>query len=100
MKTSCLAPVLPSMIVTVVVLGGAPAPGGDVGAGADAACCSVAADEGCGCGGAGISDAFTATRRFAGTTAIGSPPNGSSVTTAQSANRPRNAASAPAMICG
>ena len=41
-----------------------------------------------------------ATCRLAGTTAIGSPPNGSSPTIAQSTNTPRNSASAPAMICG
>src|SRR5208282_4741831 len=94
--TSCRAPVLPSIMVIVVVLAGAPAAGGDAVVAAGPLCCWMASDETASCDTAATSDDFAAICRFAGTTPIGSPPNGSSATTAHNTNTPRNAASPPA----
>ena len=100
-KTSCLAPVLPSMMVIVVVLGGSRAggAGGDPRTVLGGAVLSAfaAADA---CAGLGSLPGLRGDLRIAGTTAIGSPPNGSSATMVHSTKTPKNSANAPAMICG
>src|SRR6516225_2474712 len=93
--TSRLAPVLPSTIVTVTLLGDF--------AGADGGRVAVAAGwvESAGaaaCGTAMTSGAFLAMRRSAGATAIGSPPERSSAVTAHNTNAPKNRPSATAVI--
>src|SRR5580698_5097864 len=89
-------------MMVIVVVAGAAGAGGAAPAGAAAcpACTWSASAVTTGDGAAPELEVFAVTWILAGTTAIGSPPNGSSATTAHSAKMAKNATSKPVTICG